>query len=320
MAYSKKKRGVPTMALDSARKKIDKRLSQVEYNLFNMYSRAHRELQAEWDGYMSRNKPRVEALYQKYLEAKKSGTKEEIDAALKAYQDKLSSVTYKSEHYRQNVENLTRKLSNINQEALRYINQEMPYVASTAYNQMATDIAKADIDITWSIYNEDTIHQIMKGNVKLPEKKLDIPKDKRWNKKKMDAELMQGILQGESIDEIAKRLQNVTTANRDSAIRNARTMTTRAENAGRQASYNRAHDEGIILNKIWMTAGDRRVRPTHARQDRMEIPYNETFPNGCEYPGYGPASEVWNCRCTMASVVIGFRRPDGSISYVNGRR
>lgn len=70
-------------------------------------------------------------------------------------------------------------------------------------------------------------------------------KDLRWNRQRIQSELTQGLLQGESIPEIAKRMQKVTDSNYKSAVRNARTMTTGAENAGRVDSYKRAEGMGI---------------------------------------------------------------------------
>lgn len=300
------------MKEDNARKLVNRRLSQVEQQLLETYSKASRELQSEWDAYMKRNQSKVDALYQSYQSALLSGDKQQIQTTLAAYQAKLASVTYKSEDYRQKVNELTNKMSNLNKQALSIVNGNTPYAAATGYNQMKTDIEQNMIPgIRWDIVNEDTVRLALQGKVKLPEKKLDVPKDKRWNKKKMNAELLQGILQGEDIPTIAKRLQKVTDMNKASAIRNARTMMTYAENAGRQASYNRAADNGIILNKIWETAGDDRVRDSHQAINGEEVPYDKNFSIGYEFPG-----QEWNCRCTMFTHIIGFRRADGSISYV----
>ena len=300
------------MRQDKAYKLNNRRISEMERNLLEVYSKASRELQSEWEAYMSRNKPKVDELYKAYQAALLSGDRETIKATKKAYQDKLASVTYKNSHYRAKVNELTTKLSNINKEAVKYVNGNVPYLASNGYNQIKEDIdTKMIPGIRWDIVNEDTVRIAMKGNVKLPEKRLDIPKDKRWNKKQMNAQLLQGILQGEDIPTIAKRLQKVTDMNRASAIRNARTMVTYAENAGRQASYNRAADNGIIINKVWETANDDKVRDEHMRLEGEEVPYNEDFSIGYDFPG-----KEFNCRCTMYSHIVGFRRADGSISYV----
>lgn len=300
------------MAKDRAYHLNARRLSEMESHLREVYSQASRELQADWNAYMRRNQPKVDSLYQAYQTAKQSGSKEDIQKALEDYQKKLASVTYKDAHYRERVNALTDKLANVNKEALKYINGNTPYAASNGYNQLKDDIDKKMIPgIRWDIVNDDTVRLALQGKVKLPEKKLSIPKDKRWNKKKMNAELLQGILQGEDIPTIAKRLQKVTDMNRTSAIRNARTMMTYAENAGRQASYNRAAEDGMIIYKVWEATMDERTRETHEQMNGESVPYNEDFSIGYEFPG-----TEWNCRCTMYSDIRGFKDANGKIHWI----
>ncbi len=55
------------------------------------------------------------------------------------------------------------------------------------------------------------------------------------------------------------------------------------------------------LRKIWVTARDDRVRDSHAALEGVNIPYDEFFPNGLEFPRdeHGAAEEVINCRCIL---------------------
>ena len=86
----------------------------------------------------------------------------------------------------------------------------------------------------YKIADKNTVSKIKRARtIKLPYKKLDIPKDQLWNAKKVNSEMLQAIKSGESIDKISDRLMRVTDMNRNSAIRNARTMTTAFENMGR---------------------------------------------------------------------------------------
>lgn len=91
-------------------------------------------------------------------------------------------------------------------------------------------------------------------------------------------------------------------------IRNARTAITSAQNAGRQASYERAAAMGIQVTKRWMAAMDGRTRDSHRHMDGVEVPYNKPFvtPLGSVmmYPGdfRGKAGDLYNCRCTMRTV------------------
>jgi SPP1 gp7 family putative phage head morphogenesis protein len=128
--------------------------------------------------------------------------------------------------------------------------------------------------------------------------------------KKINAETLQGILQGESMDKIAKRLRNVQEMNKTQAIRSARTLVTGAENKGRLDSHKRAEEDGIILEEKWVATKDGRTRHSHAMMNGETKKTNETFSNGLEYPGdpSGRPEEVYNCRCTMTAKVLGFKK------------
>lgn len=176
-------------------------------------------------------------------------------------------------------------------------------------------------EITFNLLDTHTVDRLVKnGDVTLPRKKVDVPKDQQWNTKQMSSKLLQGILNGSSIPEIAQSLMDVIGNNVVSAIRNARTMVTGAENAGRLDSYENLAEQGVIQRKVWLATHDERVRESHAEIDGEEAEIDKAFSNGLMYPGdpSGDPSEVWNCRCSMKDHIVGFRRADGSISYIEG--
>ena len=174
-------------------------------------------------------------------------------------------------------------------------------------------------DAVFKIINQDVLKKLRRdGEVKLPEKKIAIAKDERWNTKQMTSRLIRGLESGHSVYDIADSMMDIVGNNEASAIRNARTMVTAAENGGRLDSYKNLNSQGIEMVKVWMATADDRVRPTHKDIDGEQKPINERFSNGCMYPGdsEGPSEEVWMCRCSMGSHVVGFKRTDGSISKV----
>ena len=176
----------------------------------------------------------------------------------------------------------------------------------------------ADV-ISFSLVDEATVaRRKREGDITLPAKKIDIPKDERWNTKQMNSKLLQGILNGDSIPKIAKSLTDVIGNNQVSAVRNARTMTTQAENGGRLDSYKNLEAQGVVQKKVWMATPDDRTRKSHIDIDGEEVDINEEFSNGLMYPAdpAGAAEEVWNCRCSMRTHIIGFKKKDGSISKV----
>lgn len=192
--------------------------------------------------------------------------------------------------------------------------------------------------ITFSIMNEDVLKRLQKdGKVELPQKKISVSKDRQWNEKFIHAQMLQGIINGESVQSIASRIlpeinsktdfkgksanevDDLLRRNEASAIRNARTMYTCAENKGRLDSFKEMEKKGVVMKKVWRATPDDRTRKSHIDIDGEEQDLDNLFSNGCMFPGdgNGPSEEVWNCRCSMGRYFIGFRRKDGSISKIN---
>lgn len=164
----------------------------------------------------------------------------------------------------------------------------------------------AMINTSFSLYDHKTVENLMRRNPEIiPKAKDDIPRDLRWNRQKLTSAITQGVLSGDSIPNIAKRLSRVTDMDKRAALRNARTYTTAAENKGRIDSYYRAQDMGIEMEQEWMSTPDGRTRDSHVELDGERVAVGEEFSNGCRYPGdpAGDPSEVYNCRCTLVAVL-----------------
>ena len=185
-----------------------------------------------------------------------------------------------------------------------------------------TDDYEGDL-YTFDLVDAHTVERLqMDGDVQLPYKDLDKIKDERWNTKQFASRLLQGILNGDSIPDIANRLFDVVGYNEASAMRNARTMTTACENRGRQDSYNELADKGVVQKKVWIATPDDRTRESHLALDGEEVDIDDTFGNGLKYPADpdGDMSEVYNCRCSMRDKIVGFRKKDGHIEYIGRGR
>lgn len=177
--------------------------------------------------------------------------------------------------------------------------------------------------ISFTLLDAHTVERLQRdGDIKLPRKKVDIPKDERWNTKQMSSKLLQGILAGDAIPTIASSLMQVIGNNAAAAVRNARTMVTGAENVGRLDSYEDLAEKGVVQKKVWIATADDRTRESHLLLDGEEVDIDKPFSNGLMYPAdpSGDPAEVYNCRCSMRDHIVGFRRADGSISYVGAER
>lgn len=195
---------------------------------------------------------------------------------------------------------------NADEVAMAMSKGELFDIFAQEHNFATYEIEKLGIDTSYTLYNADTVRRLVAENPKmLPDPKVDVPKDKRWNQQKITSAVTQGILQGESIPKISKRLQEVTDMGKSAATRNARTMVTASQNAGTLESYKRAESLGIPMMKQWLAAHDRRVRRSHQLLDGQSVRVNEEFSNGLMYPGDpdGAPEEVYNCRCTLVADV-----------------
>lgn len=119
---------------------------------------------------------------------------------------------------------------------------------------------------------------------------------------KIRLELTDGTSQGESIPELAKRLDALYV---DQIIPNRSTTIARTEvvASSNYASIQAAQSSELTLTKVWLATGDHRTRPAHAEADGQEVPIDQPFNVGGEdldYPGAdGSAANTVNCRCTI---------------------
>lgn len=189
------------------------------------------------------------------------------------------------------------------------IAEEVPAVYSECANYAAFTIDKAiGRNTMFSLLNEDAALYLLQDNPwVLPMGDELYAKGKRWHSQKLTSAITQGILQGESVPDVARRLMQVTTMDHVASLRAARTAMTCAENMGRQHSYERAIAMGIRGQKEWSAIQDGRTRDSHRALDGERVDIAAKFSNGLIEPGdpSGEPSEVYNCRCSSSFVEDG---------------
>lgn len=299
---------------DRAREWTDKRLEKMERHLTRIYTQAQDEITAKWNDYMRRGQIRLANLYDNYRTAPPS---QKADA-LKRYQDAVQSYTLRNKWYKDMVDETTLRLANVNQIAASYINDQIPEIYVTNYNFIDEDALATGIK--WTLRDEYTVRNMIRDT--LPEREVNYAKDMLWNRRQINSSVLQGILQGESIDKISKRILPIVGNNKNAARRTARTMVTGAENRGRQDRYEDYTSKGVVMGKVWIATPDNRVRDWHLSMDGQEVEVDEPFIDGhgneLDYPGdsSAPPNTVYNCRCSMRSHIIGIRQSDGSVKKI----
>ncbi len=284
--------------MDAGQIQVDKQLKSMERKINKVYSQASKEVQAKLDDYMRRFKIKDEI-------KRKALKKGQITEA-EYKQWRLGQIMI-GKRWEEMQTVLAQDLTNANRIAASIVNDHTPdaYAIGSNYATFEVEVGSM-LNTSFTLYDRHTVERLAKENPKLlPKARVDIPKDLRWNKQKLNSAVTQGVLQGEDLNKVSRRLRSVTDMNKSSAIRNARTMMTSAENGGRFNSYLRAEDLGINIEKQWLATLDGRTRHSHAAQDGEHVPIKEEFSNGLMFPADpdGDPREVYNCRCTMVAVV-----------------
>lgn len=259
---------------------------------------------------------------EKYLERfeKEDAEKRALYDSGELSHDEYTAWRYKkiagTKQWTQLQERLVNDMTQQNRIAAAMINDALPDIYALNHNYGTYEAETGSgIDTTYTLYDKHTAARLLRDKRDLlPAPAVDIPKDQRWNKQHLQSAVLQGILTGESMDDIAGRFQAVTDMSARAAVRNARTAVTGAENAGRIDSYKRAESLGIKIKQVWMATLDSRTRDSHALMDGEQVNVGEKFSNGCRYPGdpHGRPEEVYNCRCTLIAEVEGSNAYDPS--------
>ncbi|MHA1737905.1 MAG: phage portal protein [Candidatus Heimdallarchaeota archaeon] len=112
----------------------------------------------------------------------------------------------------------------------------------------------------------------------------------------LKAELSRGIINGESIPKLKKRVEKVFDVGKNRAEMIARTETNRAENNGKLLAMK---GSGLDMNKQWVTHEDDRTSPICQRLDGQVVGLEEDFKDAVSgWEGQSPPSHV-NCRSSM---------------------
>lgn len=297
---------------DKAHLATDELLDKMERQLRAIYTRASHEIGEAWKAYLQEADTEIADLQRQYQEAKKANDTELTRQLGKSLGRAKRERTLMDKRYRELTQQTAEQLAHVNETATAYINNNLPEVYAINYN--ATGKAFNGIGgYSFTLTDADTVRNLVESDSSfLPMRNLDFSSDVAWNIEKMNAEVLQGILQGESMDKIADRLAQVIGMNSNSAISAARTMVTSAENKGRQDGFERAAAMGIILEREWIATSDGRTRDWHRELDGVTVGVDEPFENAIGkimYPGDPSANgaNVWNCRCTIAAKILGFK-------------
>lgn len=284
--------------LDLGQQATERIYADVQRRLKSNYRQAVHEVQAKLDDFTKRHKAADLKMRKKLADG--LITKEEY----RAWQ---RGQVYQGDLWRKQVNNLTETLYSSDVIAQRIVNEQRLNVFASNANAMAYSMEHGEgLDFGFGYYDSATVSRILKDQPNLlPPRTVKRKEDVEWYHKIVNNCVTQGILQGEGIPAIAKRIAE-TTGERsyNAAVRNARTAMTSAQNAGRIEVMHEAERMGIKVKKRWLATLDDRTRDAHADLDGQVQEVDDYFESSLGpilFPG-DPSAEpanLYNCRCTL---------------------
>lgn len=290
---------------DLAHRQTERKLAALERRISEEYRKASNEMKNKIEAYFNAFKERDE---------KKRAALEAGKITENEYKRWRIAHLLAGDRYKTMRDALAERMMRANEVAVAYINDFTPGIYSLNRNFAAYTIERVTGNIGFTIYNEQTVKRLIKKHPKLlpyyPKKKaIDRGIDLAWGRRQIRSQITSSILQGDSIPQIAKKLRTaIPTMNKASSVRTARTAATSAQNGGRMASYEKAAEMGINVQKRWVATKDKRTRGTHQKLDGKVVDYDEPFESDLGdimFPGdpSAKAGNVYNCRCTIRTEV-----------------
>ena len=304
--------------MDRGHELTDEKIKKMEDELRKEYTQAAAEIENKLKDYMDRF-TKKDAIWQKWVKEGKK-TQEE-------YAKWRTGQMAVGKRWEKMKDSIADDLLHVNDIATGIVTGQMPEIFATNANYAIYSAeSDAGIDTGLTLYNRDAVNTIIQDEPDLllpPGQKVSAEiaagTAKRWEREKIQSVMLQGILQGESIPNIARRLaEKVADSNFKAAVRNARTMSTNAQNLGRYHAYERLKKRGVGVTLEWAATLDNRTRHEHRMMHGQRRNVGEPFDvEGIKimYPAQTgkfmgvsdiPQRMIWNCRCTILAWVKGY--------------
>ena len=294
---------------DRAHEITDKIILDTEKRLRKEYEQAAAELEKKWRDYLRR----FEAKDKKWRQWVEEGKKTKED-----YQKWRRGQIMMGDRWKAMKETIADDLRNTAKIARQIVLDQRAdiYAINHAYGTYQVE-SSGGVNTSYTLYNHEAVEKILRDNPGLlpppgraVSRAIAEGKAKRWARQKIQGTMLHGILQGESIPKLARRLATeVADSDFKAAVRNARTMATNAQNGGRYDAYRRARDMGIDLTIQWAATLDNRTRHSHRQMhgQRREVDepfeiregsrtYHIMWPADCDsMQSDAPQQSIWNC-------------------------
>lgn len=287
---------------DYGQRATDAEFRRLKAKINDVYRQAYKEIEQKGREFAQGHARREAQMRQMVADGKM--TQADFDAWMRGQ-------VFQGEQWQKKKQQMADTLYHADQVAQEMVNDSRFNVFAANANYMGYSLEHdAGIKTNFGLYDADSVRRLVKKEPDLLPPKKAVGKDKsyQWYNRQVQTAITQGIIQGESLDKIAHRIGKQTgETNASAMLRNARTMQTGAQNAGRIEGLHQAQELGIKVKKQWMATLDSHTRDAHADLDGQVAEIDEPFDSELGpimYPGDPDAdpANVWNCRCSLVYV------------------
>ena len=286
---------------DTGRRMTDAEFRRLRAKIKGVYQEAYEDIYKKNLDFVKRHERR-EAQYRQMMDEGKI-TKTDFDMWMRGQ-------VFQGKQWEAKRKQMEATLLNADQMAMDMINGSRVRVFADNANFIGYELEQhGRVDTSFGLYDINSVKRLLMDEPDLlPPRSVGKDESYKWYNKQIQGAVTQGIIQGEKLTDIAKRIGQLTGERcMNAMLRNARTMHTGAENAGRIEGMHQAQRLGIEVQKKWLATLDGHTRDAHRDLDGQVRDVDKPFDSSIgkiRFPGDATAFPglVWNCRCTLTYV------------------
>jgi uncharacterized protein with gpF-like domain len=286
---------------DYGRQATDAEYKRLRRRVVKIYQQAYKDIAKKAEDFMKKHEAKEKMLRQQLADGKIAQA--DFDAWMRGQ-------VFQGKQWEAKRKQMEATLLHADEMAMDMINGSRLRVFADNANYIGYEIEQhGKIQTSFGLYDINSVKRLlMEEPDLLPPRKVGKDASYQWYNKQIQGAVTQGIIQGEPLTDIAKRIGQATGERcMNAMLRNARTMHTGAECAGRIEGMHQAQKLGIEVKKQWLATLDGHTRDAHRDLDGQVRDVDKPFDSSMgkiRFPGDATAFPglVWNCRCTLIYV------------------
>lgn len=284
-----------------------RQLNRLRRRILRVYGTARREMQEQLTEFLGKYRA---------LDERKRAQLDAGEITEEDYRIWLQNQVFQSDLMHAKLDGITQTCTTAQQTAYNLARDEQYNIFSFGANWAFYELEQAaGVTFGLTLYNTEAVKLLLKENPKLvPNKRIKSESNRTYDARVFNRYVMQGIVQGKSVHDIAVQAVNgMADTEIHWAMNNAITALTSAQNAGALQQMHNAQALGIEVKKRWNSTHDYRTREMHRLLDQETADLDEPFKvQGYEimYPGDPNAAPemVYHCRCKLTSALVKYPR------------